>query len=463
MNVKAVRLFAALAVCVAAVSPAWADDPAVTLASGGGLMLGDLQCPHGPPEVARPPSTPHPAPLNEQIPTRDELGAMADFRPAQPPVLDLSKAPAFALQDAGASAPRPRRIAFWGDSHIAAGPFMGQLQGAIRDHSETVGTRFLPPTMGRANVRLPTLHGYCMGTGWSTALSYKETDVQAVGPALANRIASAGSESYLWLDLRTSFRVANVRDLEIVYRPAGDTEIAVSINDGPEQPVTLAPSATRGSGFLMLNADGPIGTVKMRVTRGTLVLQGFLLDYKDAPLVTFDVFGLPSSTARGWSNADPAAIASALHGETYDAIGLEYGTNEGSDLKFDRDKYAANLTRTLTNMRTVFPQASCVLVGPPDRGILVNRHGRTGDLDLLLYARIHQQIAQVQAQVGAQFNCVAWSWQDYMGGPGGNYGWAYNDPVLMGHDLTHMTMEGYRRTGQALAHSLGWVGDLYPK
>jgi len=460
MNAKAVRLFAALAVCVAAAVPAQAEDQAVTLASANGLFSGDLQCPNAPAVTPRPPGTPHPPPFNEQIPTRAELGALADFRPSEPPVLDLAKAPDFALRDSGASTPRPRRIAFWGDSHIAAGPFMAELQSAIRDHNETVGTRFLPPTMGRANVRLPTLHGYCIGSGWSTALSYKETDVQPVGPGLANRIVSAGSESYLWLDFRSTFRVASLKSLQIVYRPAGDTEIAVSVNDGPEQAVTLLPSAA-GSGFLTLNADALIGTVKMRVTRGTLVLQGFLLDYKDAPLVTFDVFGLPSSTARGWSNADPAAITAALHGETYDAIGLEYGTNEGSDLKFDREKYVANLTRTLVNMRTVFPHASCVLVGPPDRGILVAHHG--GSLDLLLYSRIHQQIAQVQAQVGAQFNCVAWSWQDYMGGPGGNYGWAYNSPVLMGRDLTHMTMEGYRRTGQALAHSLGWVGDLYPK
>ncbi|MBL6852112.1 MAG: hypothetical protein ISS15_16630 [Alphaproteobacteria bacterium] len=463
MNAKTVRLFAALAVCVVAAMPARADDQAVTLTSASGLFSGDLQCPNAPATPPKPPGPPHPAPFNEQIPTRAELGALADFHPAEPPMLDLSKAPDFALHDSAADTPRPRRIAFWGDSHIAAGPFMGELQSAIRDHNETVGTRFLPPTMGRANVRLPTLHGYCIGGGWSTALSYKEADVQPVGPALANRIASAGPESYLWLDFRTQFRVATLSALRIVYRPAGDTEIAVSVNDGPELPVTLSPSSSGGSGFLVLNADAPIGTVKLRVTRGTLVLQGFLLDYKDAPLVTFDVFGLPSSTARGWANADPAAIAAALHGETYDAIGLEYGTNEGSDLKFDREKYVADLTRTLNNMRSVFPHASCVLVGPPDRGILVNRHGHTSELDLLQYARIHQQIAQVQAQVGAQFNCIAWSWQDYMGGPGGNYGWAYNDPVLMGRDLTHMTMEGYRRTGQALAHSLGWVGDLYPK
>ena len=458
MNAKAVRLVAALAVCVVAALPAWADDQAVTLSSG--MFPGDLHCPNAPETPPRTPGPPHPVPLSEQVPTRAELGALADFRSATPPLLDLSRAPGFALRDAGAAAPRPRRIAIWGDSHIAAGPFMGELQAAIRDHSETVGTRFLPPTMGRANVRLPTLHAYCIGGDWSTALSYKEADVQEVGPALANRVGPAGS--YLWLDFRTQFRIATLRSLQIVYRPAGETELAVSVNDGPEQSVTLAP-ASAGSGFLTLNADSAIGTVKMRVTRGTLVLQGFLLDWKDAPLVTFDVFGIPSSTARGWANADPAAIAAALHGETYDAVALEYGTNEGSVLAFDREKYVAALTHTLSNMRQVFPQASCLLVGPPDRGILINRRGHTAAPDLLLYARVHKEIAEAQAQVGAQFNCIAWSWQDYMGGPGGNYGWAYNDPVLMGRDLTHLTMEGYRRTGQALAASLGWAGDLYPK
>ena len=462
MIARPVRLFAALAALFVAVPVAQADD-SVTLTSGGAFAA-PLHCPNATERPPRPPGPPHPLPPNEQIPTQGELGALAQFTPRTPPLLDLSKAPGFALREPGEAAARPRRIGFWGDSHIAAGPFMGELQSAIRDHDETVGTRFLPPTMGRANVRLPTLHAYCIGGGWSTALSYKEADVQAVGPALANRVAAAGPESYLWLDFRTTLGLANLRQLTIVYRAAGEpSELAISVNDGPEQAVPLQ-GGTAGSAFVALSADAMLGTVKIRVTRGQIALQGFLLDYDKPPLVTFDVFGLPSSTARGWANADPQAILGALHGETYDAIGLEYGTNEGSDLKFDREKYALNLTRTLTNMRAVFPTASCVLVGPPDRGILVARRGSAaGDLDLLKYARIHEQIAQVQAQVGAQFNCVAWSWQDYMGGPGGNYGWAYNDPVLMGPDLTHMTMEGYRRTGQALAHSLGWVGDLYPK
>ncbi len=421
--------------------------------------VSDLACPNAPPpQPVRPPALAHAPPPNTLMPTQAELGALAIPARREPPVLDLAKLPAFALRDG--TQPRARRIAVWGDSHIAAGPFMAELSGAIAAHGETVGTRFLPPTMGRANVRLPTLHAYCIGTGWSTALAFTAPAPLATGPALTNRVAAAGPESYLWLDFRDGHGESDLKRLQLVYRPLADAAVTVSVNDGPEE--VLALPGGNGSALATIEADAPIATVKLRVSAGQVVLEGFLLDRIAPPLVTFDVFGLPSSTVRGWANADPAAIGDALHGESYDAVALEYGTNEGSDPNFDAAKYAGLLNKALTNLRSVFPGASCLLVGPPDRGVLLARRGETGT-DYLRFARIHRRIAQAQAEIGARFGCVAWDWQDYMGGPGGSYGWAFSDPVLIGGDLTHMTMRGYRRTGQALAKSLGWTDDLYPR
>jgi lysophospholipase L1-like esterase len=450
---------------------AYGQSDTVTFTSGAGVS--DLACPSGavttPPHQGPPRMQPE---TNVQIPTPGELGALATPVPHDPPVLDLAKIPEFALKDAS-GAPRPRRFAFWGDSHIAAGPFMAQLFDTIRAHGETVGTRFLPPTMGRANVRLPTLHAYCIGQGWSTALAFTAPQTLQTGPALATRNAAADQDSYLWLDFRDADRQATLRQVQLVYRPSGaDTELTMSVNDGPEQVVALPGAATDASGpsssggdsaFLTIRADALISTIKLRVSRGDLALEGFILDHDQAPTVTLDVFGLPGSTARGWANTDPAFLAQALHGETYDGIVLEYGTNEGNDTKFDAGKYALGLTRTLSNMRSAFPHAACVLIGPPDRGILLARtRAVPADVDFLKYAHIHQQIAAAQAQAGAQFGCVAWDWQAYMGGPGGNYGWVYSDPVLMGRDLTHLTAAGYKRTGLALAQSLGWAEGLYP-
>ncbi|MBV9903999.1 MAG: hypothetical protein JO346_05390 [Alphaproteobacteria bacterium] len=437
---------------------AHAGEQTVNITSGGGY-IGEMVCPGAPPTPVKPPPTgTRPQPWNDQIPTRAELGALAEFTPRDPAVLSPSAIPDFALRDSSGAA-RPRRVAVWGDSHVAAGPFMAQLIKAIRDHGETVGTRFLPPTMGRANVRLPTLHAYCIGPGWSTALAFSANDVLQTGPGLANRIGTAGAGTYLWVDFRSAEREATLKQTTLVYRGTGDIELLMSVNDGPEQTVTLGGS---GTSFLTVTSDQLISTLKFTVTRGTLNLEGFQLDYAQAPLVRFDVFGLPGSTARGWANADPAAVRDALHGDTYDAVVLEYGTNEGSDLHLDSAKYAASLTRTLSNMRQVFPNASCVLVGPPDRGVLVNRKG-AASADYLQYAHIHQMIARVQAQLAPQYNCVTWNWQEYMGGPGGSYGWVYNSPSYMGRDLTHMTVAGYTRVGQALATSLGWMSDLFPK
>lgn len=431
------------------VMPAQAQDVAAPVA--------DLDCPTSifhPPSVVTTPVVP--GTVANDLPPLAELGNLAHPVIREQPVLDTTKIPGFSLQGN-----TPHRIAFFGDSHIAAGPFMSQLEQAIRDRGQTVGIRYLPPTMGRANVRLP-IRAYCIGSSWETELAFSTAGVIQTGPALANRMASGGPGAYLWLDLRNADRQATVSALHMIYRPTAEqTEVDYTVNDEPDQHAVLT-SIGGGSQALEIRGNGPISTVKLEVNAGRLVLNGFVLDYDTPPQVTFDVFGIPGSTARGWMMSDPTYLANALHGVDYDAVALEYGTNEGNDARFDRDKYATNLTAALANMRVVFPHASCLLVGPPDRGMLAARGSEA--VDFLHFSRIHEQIVAVQTQIGAQFGCAEWNWQDLMGGPGGSYGWALATPRYAGHDLTHLTPAGYRLTANALANSLGWrSGPLAPQ
>jgi lysophospholipase L1-like esterase len=368
------------------------------------------------------------------------------------PALDPQAIPGLSLQNLA----QPRRIAIWGDSHIAAGPFIPTLLKALRANGLSVGAHYLPPTMGRANVHLPQLRAYCMGPGWDTELAYASPTPVVSGPALANRIAQGGADSYLWLDLRDARGRPTLRQVRIVYRASAGSALDLSVNGSATSGVTLnadgdgaTPSRT-----LTLRGDEPISTLKLRVTQGRLTLYGFILDDADPPALSFDVFGLPSALVRGWANANPQDLLQTLHGVSYDGVILEYGTNEGNTSSFDRDKYAALLTQALTHVRQVFPSASCVLVGPPDRGVLEQRGGAPGNL--LQFSHIHQQIEATQREVGKRFGCAAWNWQDLMGGPGGSYGWFYASPSLMGGDLTHLSPAGYERTGHALARSLGW-------
>lgn len=411
--------------------------------------VSDLSCPNAAPApkftASRPAGSVSMA--GNQMPSDAELGPLARTTVREQPALDAQSVAGFAVGN-GAS----RRLALWGDSHIAGGPFMATMMGVLRDKGLTVAPQFLPPTMGRANVVLPGLRAFCIGSSWSTEIAYTSPNALDIGPALANRTAEAGAESYLWLDLRDGNRQANVRQVNVVYGATNGATLAYSIDDGPVQNALL--KSAGGSQLLTLQASRAISTLKLRVSQGKLTLYGFKLDAATPPAVGFDVFGLPSSTVKGWANANPAFIKQALSGVSYDGVVLEYGTNEGADADFDSDKYTAMLSKALTNMRTVFPDASCVLVGPPDRGVL--RQGKRPSQPLLQYSRVHQQIENVQRDVGRRFGCAAWSWQGLMGGPGGSYGWAHAQPSMMGRDLIHLSPDGYRRTGRALAHSLGW-------
>ncbi|MDR2013789.1 MAG: hypothetical protein LBQ20_12355 [Rhodanobacter sp.] len=411
--------------------------------------VGTLECPN---QVIRPkPQTPPPPreapPVDAQIPTIAELGPLAQTVIREQPSIDPQTIPAMALRNPE----QPRHIAIWGDSHIAAGPFMPTLLEALRMDGITIGAYYLPPTMGRANVHLPQLRTACVGPGWNTELSYTSAPSLTSGPALANRTAVAGPDSYLWLDLRSTSSRSAIRQLRIVYRASVHSVLDLSVNDGDESHIPL--EASSDSQALTLRGDASISTIKLRLTQGSVTLYGFVLDYVNQPALTFDVFGLPSATIRGWANADPDYLRRSLQGVNYDGVILEYGTNEGNDLHFDRGRYASTLTQALSNLRRVFPYASCVLIGPPDRGVL---RDRGASRNLLMFGRIHQQIEVTQREVGRHFGCVTWNWQDLMGGPGGSYGWFYASPSLMGHDLTHLSSDGYKQTGRALARSLGW-------
>lgn len=412
--------------------------------------VGDLVCPNAPPAPPKPTAVGHAARVSmsgTQMPSDAELGPLARTVIREQPLLDAPTLAAFAPGNG-----KPRRIAIWGDSHIAGGPFAATLIQSLRDKGLSVEPRLLPPTMGRANVVLPGLRAYCIGSGWTTDIAYTSPQPLDIGPGLVNRVVDAGPESYLWLDVRNASRQADVRQLQVIYAAPTGASIDYVIDDGAQRTVTLPPAST--SQTLALGATGVVSTIKLHVSRGKLVLQGFILDRAQMPDVSFDVFGLPSATVKGWANANPDSVAQSLHGVSYDGVLMEFGTNEGADPDFDAEKYAAMLARALGNMRQVFPKASCVLVGPPDRGVL--RQGKGNPLPLLTYGRVHQRIQQVQHDVGSQFGCASWSWQDLMGGPGGSYGWAHAQPSLMGHDLIHLSPDGYRLTGRSLAHSLGW-------
>ena len=358
----------------------------------------------------------------------------------------------------------PLHIGLWGDSHLAAGFVGDALTQVLRKQGYTVGPRWISLAMGRPGVRTP-LRKVCVSPRWSFEAAYQTRDdgPLRVGPDLA-RLHTRQRDSWLWLDLRGTDRRARTAAVDIFYQPGPrGAGLLIGVDDARARPVRLSPArSSEPPGRLRIQVTGgAMSLLKLRVMAGELTVYGIRLQAADAPDVELDLLAYPSATMRGWAIADAETLHSMLGKEGFDAVVLAYGTNEGNVSPFAIQGYERTLASGLDGLRKAIPAASCLLVGPTDRGRLLpartqNASQEVRSTELLHYARIHQEIAETQARLGAVADCGSWRWQAYMGGQGSIYRWLLETPPLAAPDLTHLTPEGYRRSGMALAEVLGW-------
>lgn len=427
----------------------------------GGGAAADLQCPpkKGGKRPAPPPTArPAPTEAEEGVLEPPDLDELEGVLPAE---ANTGRDPVF--KPAPHPASRLARIGIWGDSHLAAHFFQDELLRLAGVKRARVLPTFLPPTMGRGGVRLP-IRKACQGEGWSLKSAYVAQNGSVFGPGLV-QLRSQTADAYLWIDFRQQPGEAALNSLDILFTPeAGATQLGVTVDDEEEKIVALD---AESGGKLKVQADKPFSVVKLRLVEGSLVLEGFKPAYVDTPIARLDTMAVPGAMMRGWANANPDYVRKRLGDDDYDFVVLEYGTNEGNQRNFNEAAYTADLRASLTNMRKVFPNAQCLLIGPTDRGVLVrhvkdkkDKKGKRGKkkakraaaprpkADLLRYARIHQQIGDIERKVGAEYGCGFWNWQNAMGGPGGAYRWLYQNPRLMAKDLIHLTIPGYQQSAR---------------
>ena len=361
---------------------------------------------------------------------------------------------------------QPLHIGLWGDSHLAAGFVGDALTQVLRNRGYRVGQRWISLAMGRPGVRTP-LRKVCVSPQWSFEPAYQARGGQLpVGPDLA-RLQTARRDTFLWLDLRDAGRRAHIKTVDIFYQPGPrGAGLLVGVDDARARPVRLSPARKQERpGRLRVQVDGAMSLLKLRVMAGAITLYGIRTEAVDPPDVELDLMAYPSATVRGWAMADPGTLHALLGEDDFDAVVLAYGTNEGNVTPFEATPYAGMLASALHGLRTALPRASCLLVGPTDRGRLLTARARdaaqqTRSHRLLHYARVHQEIADVQDRLGTEVGCGLWRWQAYMGGQGSVYRWRMQSPPLAAPDLVHLTPEGYRQSGKALAGVMGW--DEHP-
>ena len=127
-------------------------------------------------------------------------------------------------------------------------------------------------------------------------------------------------------------------------------------------------------------------------------------------------------------------------------IVIAYGTNEAGDYDLDLLLYKTIFLQLLQRFKDAAPEASLLVMAPPDRAIF--RDGKWRSFKILP--------ALIEAQKEAAFEEGAAFWNQYeaMGGAGLINSWAQYSPKLAQNDRVHLTLAGYQLIANSLYSSL---------
>jgi lysophospholipase L1-like esterase len=161
--------------------------------------------------------------------------------------------------------------------------------------------------------------------------------------------------------------------------------------------------------------------------------------------VVYDNLGINGARARILADFDEATWAAQLRHREPDLVILGFGLNEAENEHFPAGRWP-ELVKVVERLRRAVPEASCMLLGPPDR---VDREG-SGSRSRPVVRRITNR----QRDVAREHGCAFFDLQAAMGGEGAAARWARQRPRLVAGDLTHVTPEGADRIGQMLVEAL---------
>jgi lysophospholipase L1-like esterase len=156
--------------------------------------------------------------------------------------------------------------------------------------------------------------------------------------------------------------------------------------------------------------------------------------------VTYEMLGVNGAQASiilGW---DEHMLVEQIRRRDPGLIVLAYGTNEASNKAVTVEGYAGLLLSVIGRVREAAPQASILLVGPPDRASRQRRKW-------VAYSPVERVVAAERA-AATQTGCAFYDLRGKMGGTGAMHRWAVAG--LAQTDHVHLTGVGYRLIAEAL-------------
>ena len=320
----------------------------------------------------------------------------------------------------------PVRIMHFGDSHTAADVLTADIRRHFQGDFGDGGAGWIVPKNPMSTRRLGVTSGAT--SGWSIeGIGGRIAPHRIYGPA-GIALSTSQPNERAWVEAS-----GNHFELYYVRQPGGGRiDVLVDGRSVLDAPLSLSSPRPEAS---YLFFDTPAANSRHRVeirtlSEGQVSLLGIVAEHIE-PGVVYDVLGVNGARASRILSWNQLSLAAVLTDRNPDLIVLEYGTNEVADSGWTVASYQRLLARLLRRLQSAAPQASLILLGPPDRSdlpVAVNR------MPLLIEA---QRRAAFQA--GAAF----WSSYDAMGGAGSMNAWVAQGFGQSEH--VHLTRTGYNR------------------
>jgi lysophospholipase L1-like esterase len=335
------------------------------------------------------------------------------------------------------------RVIQFGDSHTAADMFTGALRTLFQSKFGDGGAGFQYAGYPFAGYRI---HGtrHAQSVGWM-ALG---THLRDIGDGLVGMggVSLSTELPGSWVSLE-----ADATSVEVQYlmQPGGGP---IEVYDGEQLLGTVATDGVEGAGYFDAPVDAGPHHFEVRTTeRAPVRLLG--LSTENASGATYEAAGINGAEASLFLRWNEALQRTLMEQIAPALIVLSYGTNEAGDHNWTEESYAAMFRLIVERCRRMAPQASILVVGPPDRAMRAGRKGWAA------FAGV-DRIVQAQRSVCREMGCAYWDQRSRMGGFGSMRDWVSVQWAQPDH--THFTGEGYTELASALFSDIVQQYDAYP-
>jgi lysophospholipase L1-like esterase len=319
----------------------------------------------------------------------------------------------------------PVRVMQFGDSHTAADILTAQIRRRFQSDFGDSGPGFLVPRNPMSTRRSGVNTG--ASDGWIIeGIGGRIAPDNIYGPA-GIALATSQSNETVWLQT-----VSNHFEVYYVVQPGGGSiDIQIDGASVLDTPIVLSARAPRLGSFFY---DEPaLISHRLEVhslTPGKVRLLGIASE-QITPGVVYDVFGINGARASRLLGWNPTAFSSVIAKREPNLIIIAFGTNEAGDPDWTPLAYEQLLRRVLRLLHASVPQASLLVMAPPDRG------------DLLIASRRMPFVVSAERRAAVGEGAAFWSTFDAMGGSGSINAWLARG--LAQADHVHLSSAGYLR------------------